>query len=107
MDTTAGPMEQSVRDALTARPAAERDPRDTATAQLALTYARDIDTGAADLAKVGPPLLAALEALRLSPRARTGGKGVTGDTPAAGQLDELRSRRARKSRTSTVDTATS
>ncbi|NIL41596.1 hypothetical protein HCB17_10730 [Salinispora arenicola] len=106
MDTTAGPMELSVRDALTARPAAERDPRDTATAQLALTYAQAIDTGA-DLAKVGPPLLAALEALRLSPRARAGGKGVTGDTPAAGQLDELRSRRARKSRTSTVDTATS
>ncbi|MDM4721147.1 hypothetical protein QTQ03_16640 [Micromonospora sp. WMMA1363] len=106
MDTAAGPLEQSVRDALAARPVTEVDQRDTATAELALTYARDIDNGAAELSKIGPPLLAALEALRLSPRARATGKGAKSDEPGnAGRLDELRARRARKSRTTPVDTA--
>lgn len=89
--------------------------RDQAVRDLALIYAQQIDNmhkrcsececqGGADLTKIGPALLAALEALQLSPRAR---KAVT---PVAGRvvtkpLNELAERRARKSRAKTVDPA--
>lgn len=71
------------------------DERDRAVAELALTYARDIDAGA-DLSKLGPALLAALEALQLSPRARKAVK--IDDKPAVNPLDQLAERRAGKGR---------
>lgn len=79
--------------------------RDRAVRDLALQYARAID-GGGDLTKLGPALLAALEALQLSPRAR---KAVT---PVAGQLrsnplDQLAAARARKSAAPAVDTGAS
>jgi hypothetical protein len=73
-------------------------PEDAATAALAETYARQIDEDG-DLTKLGPALLAALEALHLSPRARAAAqKGLKSGAgkPAAGKLDELRRRRERK-----------
>lgn len=83
------------------------EPRDRAVLDLALAYAKAIDDGEADLAKVGPALLAALEALRLSPRARAAAmKGGT-DDKAGSPLDQLAARRAGKGRTPTVDAATS
>lgn len=83
---------QAVRDALDVKPPA---PEDGAAAELALTYARDIDAGG-DLSKLGPALLAALEALGLTPRARKAVKAD--DAPAANPLDQLAARRAGKSR---------
>jgi hypothetical protein len=79
--------------------------RDQAVAELALTYARAIDAGVEDLSKVGPALLAALEALQLSPRARKAVK--IDDKPGANPLDELANARARKSRAETVDAGAS
>lgn len=83
-------------------------PRDAAAAALAQTYADEIDNdhepceecgcrGGGDLTKLGPALLAALEALGLTPRAR---KAVKSDVqqPAANALDQLADRRARKGR---------
>lgn len=70
------------------------DDRDRAVAELALTYARDID-GGGDLAKLGPALLAALEALQLSPRARKVVKAD--DQPAISKLDQLAERRRARS----------
>jgi hypothetical protein len=59
-------------------------------------------TVASDL---GPKLLAALEALRMSPRARAAAmKGGKDDKPT-GRLDQLADRRARKGRAETVDAA--
>jgi len=56
---------------------------------------------------LGPKLLAALSALGLTLAGR-GAKGGTGDSaPAVKPLDQLRQRRARKSRTADLDTATS
>jgi hypothetical protein len=84
------------------RVTAGTDPRDRATADLALVYAREIDDGG-DLAKLGPALLSALEALQLSPRARKAVK--TDDRPAGNPLDQLAAARARKSGTSNLDAA--
>jgi hypothetical protein len=67
---------------------------DRAVAELALTYARDIDAGG-DLAKLGPALLAALEALQLSPRARKAVK--IDDKPSVSKLDQLAERRRARS----------
>lgn len=91
-----GPLEDSVRKA-----SAKITARDYAVRDLALTYARSLDNGG-DLTKIGPALLAALEALQLSPRAR---KAVT---PVAGRvvtnpLDQLAERRAGKTRAAAVD----
>jgi len=83
-------LTQVVADALAAAPV---EPRDAATAELARTYARAIDEGA-DLAKVGPALLAVLEALGMSPRARSAvKKAVTDDKSGANPLDQLAERR--------------
>lgn len=77
---------------------------DKAAAELAMTYAREIDLGG-DLAKLGPALLACLTALGLTPAARAAvAKGVPGDKPAS-RLDELRARRARKGRAADLDAA--
>lgn len=74
--------------------------------------ARHVDTIRVALAAhtvasdLGPKLLAALEALLLSPRARgVAMKGGTDGKPAANQLDELAAARARLGRPEAVDTA--
>lgn len=70
-----------------------------------MVYARQIEDGG-DLAKLGPPLLAAMEALHLTPRARAAAKkAVTIREPAASPLDELAGRRAGKGRAAPVDAA--
>jgi hypothetical protein len=95
---------QVVTDALAAQPPEDRD---QATAELALTYARSID-GGDDLTKLGPALLAVLEALHMSPRARNAvKKAVTSDQPAANPLDQLAQRRAGKSRSEDSHTSVS
>lgn len=83
------------------------EPVDAGAVELALTYARHIDAGA-DLAKLGPALLATLTALGMTPAARAAlAKGDSGE-PAASPLDELRTRRsARTHRTAAVDTTAS
>lgn len=93
-------LEQVIDDALAVQP---RSPEDKATAELALTYARSIDEGG-DLTKLGPALLACLEALLMSPRARAAAKKVVSDDkPAASALDQLASARARKGRAADLD----
>lgn len=95
-------LTQVVAEALAA---AAVDPRDAAAAELARTYAADIDAGG-DLVKLGPLLLATLEALLLSPRARNAAKkAVTNGQPAASRLDQLAARRAGRGRPQGVDTA--
>jgi hypothetical protein len=89
-------LEESVRKAT-----AKITVRDHAVRDLALTYARALDNGA-DLTKIGPALLAALEALQLSPRARKAVTPIAGQ-PRTNPLDELAVVRARKSRAAAVD----
>jgi len=97
-------LTQVAADALAAAPI---EPRDAATAELARTYARAIDRGA-DLTKVGPALLAALEALGMSPRARSAvRKAATDDKPSANPLDQLAERRLRLRPAAPVDTPAS
>lgn len=83
-------------------------PADQGAVQLALTYADAIDAGE-PVEKVGPPLLNALEALGMSPRARAAlTKGVKSDSPIASPLDELRARRAaRQDRAADLDASAS
>lgn len=94
-----------VRAALGEKPP---EPADAAVAALALTYAQAIDDQSADLAKVGPALLASLEALQMSPRARAlAARGLKTDGPArSAKLDELRKRRERKHATAPGDATT-
>ena len=87
-------LREEVQAALAAHPV---EPRDAAAAELALAYAADIDSGEGDLAKLGPALLAALDALGLTPRARKAVKS-DGQQPAANPLDQLAAARARKGR---------
>lgn len=91
-------LREEVEAALVAQPV---EARDAAAAELALTYARAIDDGA-DLSKVGPALLAALEALGLTPRARKAVK-TDGQQPGANPLDQLAAARARRGRPQAVD----
>lgn len=71
------------------------DLADAGAVKLARTYAEAIDTAAGDpevLEKLGPRLLAALESLGATPRARAAiTKGATG--AAAGRLAALRAAR--------------
>lgn len=79
---------------------------DKAVAELALVYARTIDDDSDQLEALGPKLLAALESLGASPRARAAiKKGVSsGNGPSP--LDELRAKRdARQRDAATVDAA--
>lgn len=86
-------------------------PADKAAAELALTYARRIDgirddggeLVPGDLSKLGPPLLAVLEALGMTPRARAAQvKGAKDerqpepDRKPVNPLDELRQRREQR-----------
>lgn len=104
---------QVVTDALAARRVAKTD---RAAAALAMTYARDLDGhepcehcscagGRGDLAKIGPALLAVLEALQMSPRSRAAvRKAGSGERPpATTALDQLAGRRARKRDAPSVD----
>lgn len=93
-------LTQVIEDALAA---GQLEPRDAAAAELAREYARAIDQGA-DLSKVGPALLAALDALGLTPRARKAVKS-DGQQPAGNPLDQLAAARARKSRAPDLDAA--
>lgn len=100
-----GDLEESVRKA-TGKILA----RDQAVRELALTYARSIDTRGcnecghpgAELNRLGPALLAALEALQLSPRARKAVTPVAGQ-PKTNPLDQLAARRAGKGRAAALD----
>ena len=86
-------LEQSVTESLEAL---EPDARDGAARDLAVTYARELDTSPELLAELGPKLLAALDALGMTPRARAAAtKGTPGT--ARNPLDELRARRAGRS----------
>jgi hypothetical protein len=102
-DSMASGMEASVRASL----AGLDEVRDQAAAELALTYARELDAGCEDIAKIGPALLACLAALLLTPAARAAAKGVPGasDKPKS-RLDEIAERRARKSRAADLDAGT-
>lgn len=79
-------------------------PRDAGLARLALEYAGQIDDGG-DLTKLGPALLACLESLLMSPKARAAAKrAVTDDKPSANPLDQLANRRrARANRAEDLD----
>lgn len=101
-------MEQALSAALSVEggPVTERD---VATRELALFYARAIDADAEMLETLGPKLLATLDSLLLTPRARAAAlrKGAPDDPNARSPLDELRARRARRDRAETVDSAPS
>ncbi len=92
-------MSQAVDKALGAT---EHEAGDGAAGALVRLYAATIDDAASQgtpqavetLRELGPKLLAALEALGMSPRARSAAmKGAPGG-PASSPLDELRQRRA-------------
>jgi hypothetical protein len=84
------------------------EPADQAAVRLAQRYAADLDDGG-DLAKLGPQLLAVLESLGMTRRARAAlVKGAMIREPAASPLDELRQRRrARADRAAAVDASAS
>jgi hypothetical protein len=102
----AGSIEAAARASLTAKPPAASD---RAVAELALTIAQALDASrlccedcgalsklpAAD-PKLAAQLLAALEALQMSPRSRAAAhRGEVKDVPAVGNaLDQLAARRA-------------
>jgi len=91
-DTLLATAVQTAIDALTLTPA------DSGAVKLAHSYATAID--AADepadmLDRLGPKLLAALEALGATPRARAVRKGGA-SAPVASKLDELRARREKR-----------
>lgn len=83
-------MVGAVNDALRHVPL---DALDAAAAELAKRYAAEIE-GGGDLSKLGPPLLAALESLGMTPRSRRA--LVNGARPQQSPADELREKRARR-----------
>lgn len=99
------PLAESIKGAIGGL---ELRPEDQGAAALAVKYAEAVDAGG-ELDKVGPLLLAVLESLLMTPRARAAAvKGGTGAQPARSPLDELRARRdARERDPATVDPATS
>jgi hypothetical protein len=99
-------MRQAVDAALEAAPPAEAD---KAAAELARKYADEIDAAdEGEFTKLGSGLLACLEALQMTPRARALARkdGNKDDKPTGNKLDELRAARARKNGTALVDEAT-
>jgi hypothetical protein len=74
---------------------------DLGAAELARTYARAIDNGG-DLDKLGPLLLAVLESLGLTPKARAALVKGAKDEPRTSPLDELRVRRSARQRDATA-----
>lgn len=104
-------LHEEIEAALDAFPVSSQD---RATAELALTYARRIDghepcqececRGGGDISRLGPALLACLEALHMSPRARKAAtKVVTSDQRTVNPLDTLAERRLRRGRAPIVD----
>ena len=93
-------MEDAVRKA-----AAAIEGVDLAAVELAATYGAAIDDGG-DVDKTGPLLLAALESLLMTPKARAStAKGGDRDGRGSNPLDELRARRgARVNNPPAVDT---
>jgi len=86
------------------------DARDAAVYALAKGYAAGIDADRAELARLGPPLLAVLAALRMTPAARAavvkgGAPGGGTDGGPLGQLRALRGTRA--DRAASMDTSAS
>jgi hypothetical protein len=82
---------------------------DIAASRLAWGYAERLDEDPESLAKIGPLYLAVLTALGLTKAARDAVMkgGQPNASPGASPLDELRERRARKSRTETMDATAS
>lgn len=75
--------------------------RDVPLSLLAIQYAAEIDAGVdeKELSKIGGALLAALEALQMSPRARAlAQRGMMPSEPAKRGLDQLRAARERRTR---------
>lgn len=98
-----GPVCRALGEALKA---VDRRPEDAAAVALARAYARQIDTDPGMLAKVGPPLLAVLVELGMTPKARAGVMkgGGSSDSNRRSALDELRAKRDRRANgTTTVD----
>lgn len=104
-------LTQVVADALATAVLVDED---RAAAELAMTYARAIDRhepceecgcdGAGDVTKLGPALLAVLDALLMNPRARAAAKkAVISAQPATNPLDQLAARRAGLGRPPVVD----
>lgn len=87
-----GALEKAVRGAL----AAVTDARDAAAVELAATYAERVDLGDS-IEKIGPALLATLESLLMTPRARAALVKGAIDEPKPSPLDELKQRRAQRS----------
>lgn len=83
----------------TAIGAVELKPVDEAAIALARAYASAIDLDTEELSKLGPKLLAALESLLLTPRARAAVVKGAPDEPRTSPLDELRQRRRKRGAT--------
>lgn len=73
---------------------------DEAAVELARTYAGAIDDGG-PLDVLGPKLLAVLDSLGLTPKARAAQKGGADDKPTSSPLDQLRERRRARQRDTT------
>jgi hypothetical protein len=86
----------SLRESVTnSLDALEVDDRDGAARDLAVLYATEIDGAPELLEQLGPKLLATLEALGMTPRARSAAtKGAPG--AAVNPLDQLQRRRAER-----------
>jgi hypothetical protein len=112
-------MEDAVGEALAVSGGSITD-CDGATSTLARVYAQQIDAAlalktedgepvdpAAVIAKFGPLLLACLESLLLSPRARANAlqKGAPSGPGVKSPLDQLRERRARRGGAEALDPA--
>jgi hypothetical protein len=71
-------------------------PQDAGAVRLVQRYAEVIDADPTSLAKLGPPMLAALESLGMTPKGRAallGKGGVPGASTGRSELDEFRARR--------------
>jgi len=92
----ASPRRKLTAAVVDALAAVEVAPRDEAAAQLAIELAKRLDAGG-DAERLAPPLLATLEALQLTPRARARlAKGAANERPPQSPLDEIRQRRLQR-----------
>lgn len=102
-------MESTVQTAVAAL--TDLQPSDQAAVELALMYAANIDTDPDLIDKLGPKLLAALDALGATPKARKAqtGKAAADDSAPTNPLhrirDDIAARRARMRGTPAVDAA--
>jgi hypothetical protein len=88
-------MEQTCETAISALGSTIK-PQDDMAVHLAMEYARALDRDVSQLEKLGPKLLATLESLLMTPKARAAiVKGApSGSGPVLNPLDELKQRRA-------------